>query len=726
MNKLNTFLKQKTLYKFVVSYVLILILPIFCFLVISDTIFVDKIYQQIFEKHQIGLQKNMDEVNEKIIDLHKISQQLYTYSEFDPSHIESNVYAFDKIVNILLTFSELYNYIDNIYYYNEGVPTYLYTNQGTFSEDYFFKYYNEQEANYETLPDFLGRTNEAHWMKREVIDRVKQIKESDKRLLQYIVPVPNHLGAHMIFDINTKLFEEIDEGNSYFINDDKEIIFSNETFDYEEFLPTEWALAQPITSYKEEFIIFTTTLEEGLGLSMVQLVPQSAFFEEIQEYRSNTRLILISFIIVGGIGAYGMGVYSYSPIYKLHDYTKHIMGDEKFGQDKGTEFDHIKVALDDIIKKQTELEYTYQVEYFFMTLISNQYPSKEVFEEEAKRLELEFTHSFWQCVLIHYTQPLAFKGIESLFGEPFKVYVMDYIEKHQLVLFVGQVEQDKEQLETELNDILQAYSHQIHIFVGGYCEKAYDLWRSYNQATLLESEGHDHSILFYSQIVEAAGEGRYPKLELASLYDAIIDKDSEAIATMTDLIIKRAKERKKDIYCFSGICLECLSLYDEALKEIGVEVTDETILMILSKESVYQATHWREVIEGLKKVQAYTLEHLETEKMIETESPVKVYIDQNYTNRDLYVGSVAEYFGMSTSNLSHKFKTQTGITISEYIIQVKLEYAKELLREEDLSVEEISDMLGYTHPSSFIRVFKKKMGVTPKKFREAPTLQDRK
>ena len=78
------------------------------------------------------------------------------------------------------------------------------------------------------------------------------------------------------------------------------------------------------------------------------------------------------------------------------------------------------------------------------------------------------------------------------------------------------------------------------------------------------------------------------------------------------------------------------------------------------------------------------------------------YIDQNKECRDLNVGMVADYFGVSISNLSHGFKMQTNYKISDHILNKKFEYAGDLLKKTDYKIQEVSYMLGYTQTSNFI------------------------
>jgi len=59
-----------------------------------------------------------------------------------------------------------------------------------------------------------------------------------------------------------------------------------------------------------------------------------------------------------------------------------------------------------------------------------------------------------------------------------------------------------------------------------------------------------------------------------------------------------------------------------------------------------------------------------------------------------------------------------GININEYIKQLRINKAKELLETTDYKTNEISDMSGFTNVSNFYLVFKKEVGLTPSSYRE--------
>ena len=82
------------------------------------------------------------------------------------------------------------------------------------------------------------------------------------------------------------------------------------------------------------------------------------------------------------------------------------------------------------------------------------------------------------------------------------------------------------------------------------------------------------------------------------------------------------------------------------------------------------------------------------------------------------VNELAEAIGISPTHLSRIFKQETGISVSEYIRQRKIDMAKNLLRFSNYDFVEIAVMLSYSSQSHFIQHFRSQVGMTPKAYRK--------
>ncbi|MCY9762332.1 helix-turn-helix domain-containing protein [Paenibacillus alvei] len=91
------------------------------------------------------------------------------------------------------------------------------------------------------------------------------------------------------------------------------------------------------------------------------------------------------------------------------------------------------------------------------------------------------------------------------------------------------------------------------------------------------------------------------------------------------------------------------------------------------------------------------------------------YVIQHVSER-ITLEEMASYLNLNSSYFSRLFKRELNINFIEYVNRVKLQKAKELLLQSNKTVEEISDLLGYSNKSYFIKLFKRDVGTTPREF----------
>lgn len=93
-------------------------------------------------------------------------------------------------------------------------------------------------------------------------------------------------------------------------------------------------------------------------------------------------------------------------------------------------------------------------------------------------------------------------------------------------------------------------------------------------------------------------------------------------------------------------------------------------------------------------------------------------VERNIANENFGVDDICKEIGVSRVQLYRKVKAILGYNINEYILEVRMQKAKYLLLNEDLSIAEVSYKVGFSSQAYFSTVFKSKFSVTPKAFKE--------
>ena len=93
------------------------------------------------------------------------------------------------------------------------------------------------------------------------------------------------------------------------------------------------------------------------------------------------------------------------------------------------------------------------------------------------------------------------------------------------------------------------------------------------------------------------------------------------------------------------------------------------------------------------------------------------YVQHNLS-KPVDVDDLAKTLFISRTHLAAKFKQETGMTLTDFILGEETEEAKRLLRYSDKSLALVADYVGFSSQSHFTRIFKKYSGKTPKEYRE--------
>lgn len=111
------------------------------------------------------------------------------------------------------------------------------------------------------------------------------------------------------------------------------------------------------------------------------------------------------------------------------------------------------------------------------------------------------------------------------------------------------------------------------------------------------------------------------------------------------------------------------------------------------------------------------VEQASSEVTNETFRNILKYINDNYCD-DISLQSISRIFTVNPSYVSQLFKKQTGVTFTEYLTELRVNYASGLLKNSCLAVNEIAEKAGFNDYYYFTKVFKKATGRTPTRYRD--------
>jgi two-component system response regulator YesN len=90
----------------------------------------------------------------------------------------------------------------------------------------------------------------------------------------------------------------------------------------------------------------------------------------------------------------------------------------------------------------------------------------------------------------------------------------------------------------------------------------------------------------------------------------------------------------------------------------------------------------------------------------------------NCYNQNITLESIADTIHVNPNYLSRLFKKETGESFSDYLMNIRIAIAKEILARKDISVAKLANEVGYTNASYFCKIFKKNVGISPLQYKK--------
>ncbi|QGQ95595.1 response regulator [Paenibacillus psychroresistens] len=164
-----------------------------------------------------------------------------------------------------------------------------------------------------------------------------------------------------------------------------------------------------------------------------------------------------------------------------------------------------------------------------------------------------------------------------------------------------------------------------------------------------------------------------------------------------------------------------LSIFARCLKAEGCDIYSVTLHkgkypyhVIRRSETLQDLTDW--FIGWIPLYLQYKRQHSKQKLRTEIQAVIQSILE--HYNLPLKVSELAAKVGFTENYLSILFKKETGETITDYMIHVRMKKARDLLKNPDNKIYEISEQIGYTDPNHFSRTFKQIEGMYPTEFRK--------
>ena len=735
--------KRSTYFNILISYLVIMLTPMVLLGAMLFNFFYNTYDQEIIQNRLNSLRRLQVIMDNIVSEMQANAYSMLNSQEFSTSFLEEqfgNFYGTTKELSYI-TMSNAF--ISNAFYLNDETQR-VYTPQTMYDYQDFSLYNNFGSGSLvgSALPETLVKDQRSYW--------VPMRQGSSGYALTYVVTskISNKAPcSSMIFQIGQKTLDQLmfefipDHLSCVIIADvDKNILYTSNA----EIADTAWNdwLDSGHSVPGQDFVKFKADGETYIGfeqpsmnsdISYISIVPYESLTKPIAFHKN---MFFFGAVCIAGLCAvfimYFMKI-NYASVHSVSVLVNSLLhtGDASAGTD--TE------ELEATTKVLTEIKQREQAQArnkITLKLLSNGYTSLEAFEDESLRVNHTLMGPLFMVIIFQISDnprpgidrcnEIA-KFIMDNLGVYVDCYPLIYPESASIFVTASGEEDELMTLNLKLLQLKQVVEHEfsISLTIGVGSKTAVDnVAASYSQASTAceyKFATGDDSITFFEDIEQSnPGKFIYPTRELDILYHAILQGDEERVQFAMQNLLNLILGLKSLFYC-TCLSYDILNTAMKAMRELNCTVAELKEMDIVKTGVIRSIDDVVRLVDIISKkiVEILSQQRKTSEDVTPVGSfdQIMKYITDNYNSESFSVKSLASNFNMSISNFSHYFKKHTNQTVSEYILALRFDKAKEYLRTTDMNLQNVAAMCGYLHISTFMRQFKQREGCTPASYR---------
>jgi two-component system response regulator YesN len=387
------------------------------------------------------------------------------------------------------------------------------------------------------------------------------------------------------------------------------------------------------------------------------------------------------------------------------------------------------------IHEETAINQALFKKEFFNKMLSGQLGVAEILEE-GKKLNIDLSGQFYQILLLHTDGYWIIE--QSLHQQNEWVICLDRdLEGYGFIIKALDVHQLKKYREEFIENSVQSLEAQnVRYFIGigdevnrlSQLPKAFESAKRVfayryllNENKVMESSYHEENNAYSETIIDIdqlkpeelnnQSIEKFLKIGSADEVDAYLKRYFECIGSKNLSSLMFRQYIAMNIYILVVTFLDELGYDRKKIESVCEEISGAQIKM-------KQLDTMKEYVKGLIRNAVELRDAITTQKYTQIIEKAKLYIQEKYNDELISLNSVANHVNMSPSHFSVIFSKETEKTFTEYLTEVRMDKAKELLRCTSMKTSDICFEVGYKNPQYFSYIFKKINHYTPRDYKQ--------
>ncbi|UNK18221.1 helix-turn-helix domain-containing protein [Paenibacillus sp. N3/727] len=738
--------KSKLLLKYTFSYIAIFLIPLIILTVFIYQSAVQTLRSEIEQTNVNQMTQAKTVIDERMKELQDMASRI-AYDEKLTSYWVHHPYYSREAIGALAKYKATSSIINELFLFFRGDEK-IYSAQGLENLDVFNGRYTFHNWN---KTDLIHDLNTMSFPMMRPAEKVDQGDRGQQSMLAYLVPItPNNPTPHgtVMFLINesnlTDLIESIlsdYHGMTYIFDNNGQVLAANhqgETItatDVNALFRLEPGTHSLSLNNEPHSVV---SVKSDAGWTYVTAMPSSQFFSRIVHIQTIIVLVFSLVVVMGTILAIILARKQYHPISDLMEFVR--LKTVTDTPTSSNELEWIKKTLHDY-SQRVDLQEPYARNHILQLLLKHGH-TEEFTTEFKETLGIRFNRSHYFVVCMGW-EAHAFpmednpdrRPVMQLMNEvelpelSAHMYGVELPQPNRLALIVGfdtETGHDA-RLQALMESIVEALRKMVTEQTG--LSPAIGAGTRYSHSEQLNQSYIEASTAFEASMLNGEGSTTFfnklsgtqdcsfwvPKDVLLKLVQSLKQGSYDVAVQMVSTALNNLKAEKPAVPLLRCICFDILNTMLKTASELGIHHVVNEIPRVTNFDSLEDL---EKKLGGLAadicaQVEAKT----ETEESSLIEQ-ITAFIDENFTDYDLSLGTISSKYSISSSYFSRSFKEKMGINFSQYIWKKRMdEVIRQLLHTAD-PLKDIITRVGYLDTPNFIRKFKKEMGCTPGQYRK--------
>ncbi|MEK3773347.1 helix-turn-helix domain-containing protein [Paenibacillus sp. FSL K6-4396] len=753
--------------KMVLSYLAVVLVIALLFGSILYLFFSHQYSKEIRINNQLSLKSTVNYIESSVIQ--KVNQvylslALGNAASIDLDSLKGN---HSKILDIEQSLKNMVqNYSDLI----EAIHVYDTKNHFIVSSVYGLLLYEDKPSSVDHTTDWIAAMKETSesslWMKTRMVPQDVYIESREQGkmspLISYVHSYPFQSSgqdskAMIAIDIKESAISQIiknmlpaDYANTLIIDQDGTVISAADKTLIGS--STEENLTQSLLTFHTSDESFTPVFNydshvvtqdqfKGNAWRIYTTTPNESFYYKLDSLKEIS--------VLHGLLAVAVGI-AMSSIFTRANYSplKRIMNNIKSRMDSPTslkqdEYRFIDTTFNSLSNKVDSLEETLQANHrmikhsIMLNMLNNRFTPEEL-TEQLQSIHISMAYSRFRCIVIdpvnekwkdlqpRQLQHTLYTMIQQLeIAEMVGTQLLaEELQDHKIAVIIC-TNQPEEPLSDHIVDFIHAeassrFGLEFVLSLGGWVEHFTKIHTSYHQANTLIRYSYffpeQSAIQDLDLLNREASSLEIPESYLVNFEKKLQTRDVQGTVQAIQELVATIKEGPYSAEYSRIILLKTVSIYAECINQVRLQPTEASSLNMYKQFSLfYNINRYSEWMIHLVTEFVMQMEKRSEVRSVDTISAVKAYIHEHLSG-DLTLDHVSEQVFISPKYLSKLFKEETGIVYSEYVTNQRMERARELMTQREITVEQVASTVGYRTPAYFIKKFKEIHGCTPKNF----------